>query len=147
MSAEAGAAGAGFREIDHTADLGFEAWALDRDGLFVQATLALVEICYERSGVLPLQRRELVARGTGDEQLLVQWLQAAYLLLELDGWLLADVHDVHVGDAVVRGVLVGEPYDAARHTLHTEIKAITYHGLAVGRDESGHWRTRVIVDV
>jgi SHS2 domain-containing protein len=33
-----------------------------------------------------------------------------------------------------------------RHTIHTEIKAITYHQLRV-REEGGLWRTTVIVDV
>lgn len=147
MGADAAPTGAGFREFDHTADLGFDAWGRSRDELFAQATLALAAICYEGATVRPRQRRELRAQGRGDEQLLVQWLQAVYLLLELDGWLLAGIEELHVKDHEVHGVLLGEPCDRQRHTLHTEIKAITYHDLRVRRAADGQWRTRVVVDV
>ena len=47
---------------------------------------------------------------------------------------------------VVKGTLHGEAIDPARHTLHSEIKAITYHGMKIVR-EHGLWRTTVVVDV
>jgi len=40
----------------------------------------------------------------------------------------------------------GERFDAARHPLKVQVKAVTYHGLEVARDEGG-WRARVIFDI
>lgn len=137
----------GFREIDHTADVGFELWAEGLGELFVQATRALLGVCYRVDAVQPRQRRDLSVAGRGNEQLLVHWLQEVYLQLEIDGWLAADVESMQVGDDAARGVLVGEPYEASRHTLHTEIKAITYHELHVARATDGLWRARLILDV
>lgn len=138
---------AGFREIEHTADVGFEIWAEDLAGLFVQATRALAGVCYDRAGVRPAQRRALRVQGAGNEQLLVHWLQEVYLQLELDSWLTADVGSLRLGEDAVEGVLLGEPFEAGRHVLHTEIKAVTYHNLQIARDADAVWRTRLIIDV
>lgn len=138
---------AGHREIDHTADLGFELWAPDREGLFAEAVTGLAELCYDRSAVRPMQRRTVEVAADSAEELMVHWLQEVYLQLEGDGWLTSHAEEVVVEEGRVAGVLVGEPHDPDRHTLHTEIKAITYHGLAVRRDADGTWRATVIVDV
>jgi len=138
--------GAGHREVDHTADLGFELWAPELEGLFSEGVLALAEICYERASVRPLQQRELIADGANNEERLVRWLQEVYLLLEADLWLVAGVSGVTMSGDRVQGTLRGESFDRERHTLHTEIKAITYHDLDVRLDDE-LWRTTVIVDV
>lgn len=139
--------GAGHREIDHTADLGFDLWAPDREGLFAEAVNGLAELCYDRCAVRPMQRRAVEVAADSDEELMVHWLQEVYLQLEGDGWLTSHADEVVVEAGRVAGELVGEPYDPDRHTLHTEIKAVTYHGLSVQRDADGTWRATVIVDV
>jgi SHS2 domain-containing protein len=138
--------GPGHREIDHTADLGFELWAPTLEGLYAEGVRALGGLCYDRAAVRPAQTRALEVSGANLEERLVRWLQEVYLLLETELWLTADAAEVQVSGDVVRGELAGEPYDPQRHTLHTEIKAITYHGLEVVR--TGElWRTTVVVDV
>ena len=137
----------GHREIDHTADLGFEVWAGSLEELFSEATAALSELCYDRTRVRPAEQRSVCVSGRGIEELLVQWLQEVYFQLESDAWLAAVASEVHCRSDRVDGVLVGEPFDPARHTLHTEIKAITYHGMHVEEGDDGLWRTLVIVDV
>jgi SHS2 domain-containing protein len=138
--------GAGHREIDHTADLGFELWADTPEGLYAEGVRALGDICYDRAAVRPRDRRELAVEGGNREECLVRWLQEVYLLLEGELWLTADARDVTVDEGRVAGTLYGEPFDARRHTLHTEIKAITYHGLAIV-DDGGFWKATVVVDV
>ncbi|HUP25893.1 MAG TPA: archease [Thermoanaerobaculia bacterium] len=137
---------AGHREIDHTADLGFEVWAPSLAALFAEAVTALGEICYDRERVAPAEQRTLQVAGDSHEERLVHWLQEVYFWLERDLWLTAYVEPVEVTGEVVRGLFRGERYDPLRHTIHTEIKAITYHQLRV-RAEGGLWRTTVIVDV
>ena len=40
----------------------------------------------------------------------------------------------------------GEPIDPDRHVVHTEIKAITFHGLDVQQTDDG-WTVQVIYDL
>ena len=136
----------GHREIDHTADLGFEVWAPTLPGMYAAAAAALAELCYDRDAVAPTDQRRLVVRGASAEERLVRWLQDIYLLLEVDLWLTAHVSDVRCVEDRIEGTLHGEAYEPTRHTLHTEIKAVTYHGMQVERD-GDLWRTTVIVDV
>jgi SHS2 domain-containing protein len=137
---------AGHREIDHTADLGFEVWAPSVEGLFAAAVVALAELCYDRERVVATDERPLRVAGETPEERLVHWLQEVYYWLERDLWLASAAERVEVEGDTVRGVVRGEAYDPLRHTLHTEIKAITYHQLGL-RFEDGLWRTTVIVDV
>jgi SHS2 domain-containing protein len=37
--------------------------------------------------------------------------------------------------------------DPARHQMDHEVKAITYHGLRVARQDDGTWLAEVIVDI
>ena len=136
----------GHREIDHTADVGFEAWADSLPSLFAEAVLALGDVCYDRAAVRSTDERRLEVRGANPEEGLVRWMQEVYLVLESELWLTAAATDVVVEDEVIEGVLHGEPFDRARHTLHTEIKAITYHGLEIVQAD-GSWRVTVVVDV
>lgn len=136
----------GHREIDHTADLGFELWAESLPSLFTEAVLALGDVCYDRAAVRSTDQRRLEIRGANPEERLVRWLQEVYLVLESELWLTAAATDVRVEDEVIVGILHGEPFDRARHTLHTEIKAITYHGLEIVQGD-GWWRVTVVVDV
>lgn len=140
------ASGAGHREIDHTADLGFELWAPSLAGLYAEGVAALADLCTERHAVRPTERRAVTIEGADREERLVRWLQEAYFLLEADSWLAADAVDVEAEGDRVQGTLRGEPFDPERHTLHTEIKAITYHGLAIEED-GGRWTATVVVDV
>jgi len=40
----------------------------------------------------------------------------------------------------------GEVFDPARHTIFTEIKAVTFHDLQLERDERG-WKVEIIFDL
>jgi SHS2 domain-containing protein len=137
---------AGHREIDHTADLGFEVWAPDLPTLHAASVRALAELCYERAAVEPREERFLSVSGETREERLVAWLQEVYFLLESEHWLTEDVATIRVCGDKIEGRVRGEPLAPDRHTLYTEIKAITYHDMHVEL-VGGKWRTTVIVDV
>ena len=137
---------AGHQEIDHTADLGFEVWAESPQSLFAEAVLALGDLCYDRAAVCSREQRRLRIHGASPEERLVRWLHEVYMLLESELWLTAVASDVTIEGDTVQGTLHGEPVERPRHTLHTEIKAITYHGLEIARSR-GAWRAVVVVDV
>ena len=137
---------AGHREIDHTADLGFEVWGPDLPTLHAASVRALGSLCYERDAVEPREERFLSISGDTHEERLVAWLQEVYFLLESENWLTQDVATIRCCGDKIEGRVRGEAYDPERHTLHTEIKAITYHDMRVEQME-GEWRTTVIVDV
>ena len=137
----------GHREIDHTADLGFEVWAPSEKELLIEATTALLDLLLDRAVVCASEKRQLEVTGQDPEERLVRWLQEVYLQVEQDLWLPQHASALEIDGDRIRGTVTGEPYDPLRHQVHTEIKAVTYHDLNVCPDSSGVLRSVVIVDV
>jgi SHS2 domain-containing protein len=73
-------------------------------------------------------------------------MHGVLLLAHLHAFLVsaAEVSDAPGG--ALRAVVAGEPYDPARHRLHGEVKAVTWHQLRLEPVAAG-WRARVILDV
>lgn len=138
-----------YRLVEHTADLGFEAWGLSLDELFAECLKALTDsmTCRERVGVSERRSVELAAADL--ERLLVDWLTEAIYLQEAEGLVFSQaLVEVRGGEDGWRltGELRGERFDPKRHGFKTLIKAATYHQLSIRRVAEG-WRAHVILDI
>ena len=51
-----------------------------------------------------------------------------------------------LSDRKLQASVLGEKVDLERHTIYTEIKAVTFHGLSIEQRESG-WEATVIFDM
>jgi SHS2 domain-containing protein len=120
----------GHREVEHAADWGLEVWAPD---------------LFELLGVVVSEEdrchRELEIAADDGEQLLVSFLDELLFLTEseniaVDGFLLK-----LVGDSLLARLEGG-----AIVSREKEIKAVTFHQLAIKRAGQG-LRTRIIFDV
>ena len=134
-----------YREFEHTGDIGIEVEAATRADLFARAVTAVARIMVDPAGVRPLERRTAEVAGSDDTELLHDLLAAALNLFLADGFIWRDA-EVAEHDGALTATLAGEPYDAKRHELRTELKAVTYHQLRVV-NEGGRWHARVIFDV
>lgn len=135
-----------FREIDHTADVGIIVEAATPSALFEKAGLALVALMVGPAGLEARERRTVAVEAEDWTELLHHWLTELLGLFCADGFVAADVSVDRIEPTRVRGTLWGEKFDRSRHEFHGEIKAVTYHELAVGSDDAG-WQARVIFDV
>ena len=135
-----------YEHFEHTADLGLRVRAGDLDSIFVGAAEGLTAAIVEDVATIE-PRQEVGFRIAGDDRafLLFDWLKALLLKFEVDHLLFRRFR-VTVGDNGLTATGWGEPYDAERHPLSHEVKAITYHGLVVEPADGG-WRAEVIVDI
>ena len=136
----------GFREIDHTADLGFEVEAADPAGLFKLAGEAFYGLIAETAGIETKQEIRISATAEGWEELFHAWLCELLAQFNLKGFIgkRCDITTIEPGR--VEAIVKGEALDLKRHRFHTEIKGVTYHGFKVW-EEDGVWHARVIFDV
>jgi SHS2 domain-containing protein len=134
------------REIEHTADVGFEVEAPTLAGCFERAALGLAGVIAGIGAVVARERRALAVQAGDRAALLHDFLHAVLLLAQVDGFLVSAVEVTAIDDGEVRAVVAGEPLDVARHRLHGEVKAVTWHGLSV-EPVGDAWRARVILDV
>ena len=135
-----------YEYFEHTADLGLRIRAPDLNTLFAEASAALFAAVVDGlETVREVQRIDIEIAGTDLEFLLFDWLRE--LLYRFDAeHLLFSRFEMSVGESGLKATAWGEPIDPARHVLSHEVKAITYHGLRVEREDDG-WIAEVIVDI
>jgi len=135
-----------FRILEHTADIGFEAFGASREEVFANAARALFHIVVEPESVSPRAAVEIRVGGADPPSLLVNWLSELLYLQDAEGWLFRDFEIHSLADESLAAVARGEKFDAARHQLKLLVKAITYHQLSLDQTPAG-WRAQVYVDI
>jgi SHS2 domain-containing protein len=139
-----------YRQIDHTGDLGVEVEAAREDDLYAACASAMFDILAEAGGVAEAEARRLRVTAPDREVLLVRWLRELLYLHAAEGWIFRSFEVELGGEEGARwlsGEARGERFDASRHRIRTELKAVTYHQASVRRGPEGGWTARVIFDV
>ncbi len=136
-----------FEILEHTADVGIRAEAVDLSGVFEQATLGLLDIV----GTWAPAREQTEQVGVEVEAddvggLLVDWLGEIVYLGDSRDAVVTSLEMIEVTAHRAAGRLGIAPRDEAAYEGGTQVKAITYHRLAVAETEDG-WSATVYVDV
>ena len=76
-----------FRILEHTADVGFEAFGTTRQEVFVSAARALIYLIVELETIDLRAAVSIQVAGTGPESVLVNWLSELLYLHDAEGWL------------------------------------------------------------
>ena len=121
-------------------------FGVDLRELFAHAAWGLLDLMTEAERIRPNDSRHLSVEAIDLEDLMVRWLGDLLYLYDTDRFLTTNVTFQALGPTSLRATLRGEIFDAARHPIDTEIKAVTYHQVAVERLETG-WQARVIFDI
>ena len=135
-----------FRVLEHTADVGFEAWGATREEVFANAAHALQDLSVDLSAIAAREELPIEAEGEGATELLVNWLSRLLYLFDAEGWVFREIRVEHLDDHCIRAVAWGEKFDPVRHPTKLQVKAVTYHQLALEPAPEG-WRARVFVDI
>jgi SHS2 domain-containing protein len=134
--------------FDHTADMGFTVEADSLESLFKAAAIEMTSIlCPDLSSIRHREEHSLSVEGEDLEELLVNWLSEINVLFQTEGILMADPTALTINDnSILHAKFAADHYDPERHTLGTEIKAVTYHKLFVKHTLNG-WKARLIFDI
>lgn len=127
--------------IDHTGDVGIDVRAASREALYAEAATALFDLLAgipaDAAGT-----RETIPLPPGDPaESLREFLGDLLYRFSVDRRMYVSFEP---GSAAVEARW--EPYDAVRHPLRTELKAVTWHQLSASETANG-WTARVIFDV
>jgi SHS2 domain-containing protein len=125
-----------FEEIPHTADIRIRARAPTLDGLFAEACAALMQVIYgpDRKGGC---ERTVTVDADDTESLLQNFLSEILYRSEVEGLVFATA-SVKTDGRHLFATLAGEPFDRSRHTGGTEVKGISYSGLAITQNANGY---------
>jgi SHS2 domain-containing protein len=158
-----------YAELDHPADLFLEITGTDLPTLLENALFALYDQVAVLAGFEARRELTITVREAAPPDALRALLAEALFRFETEGFVAvgAEVNvderggpaegeesgdgDGRRGDAPeglqLTARLWGENADKRRHTLSTEVKAVTYHRLEVARRPGGEWRATVLFDV
>ena len=125
-----------FEEISHTADVKIRAHASTLEALFSETFKALMQVMYgtnRAGGVL----REIRIESSDNESLLADFLSEVLFVSEVESLVFSDAC-ISIDDLCLTAELTGEPFDPVRHSGGSEVKGISYSGLAITHEANGY---------
>lgn len=140
-----------YTELEHPADLLLEIRGPDLATLYENALFALYDQLADLGDFDERQHEAIQITAPDHTQALRALLAEALYLFATSGFVatgaMVVLRETDAGKIEVRAELQGETFDRTRHTLFTEIKAVTYHRLALEKSPDGSWRATVLFDV
>jgi SHS2 domain-containing protein len=135
-----------FRILEHPADVGIEAWGVGLSEAFGEAAGGLMSLIVDLSTVATVESREVTVFAADAEQLLVRWLSEVLYLYDGEGFLGKEFDITEFTTNAIRGTVKGESLSAPRHRMLLDVKAVTYHQIAV-EERPDSARVRVFLDI
>jgi SHS2 domain-containing protein len=135
-----------FRILEHTADVGFEAFGATREEVFANAARALFDLIVELDTIEPREEVRVEVAGPDPASVLVNWLSEILFLHDAEGWIFREFEIRNVHDDSLSALARGEKFQRSRHQAKLLVKAITYHQLVLEKTGQG-WRAQVYVDI
>lgn len=134
-----------YEYFEATADIGLKAYGNDMNEAFENAGLAIFNIISDTSLIIPERKIEFEVTSEDDVSLLYDFLEELLFYHETE-FMLFSRFDVEIDEKFhLKAVIYGEEIDWNKHERKTEIKAITFHKMAVKK--TGHVELQAIVDL
>lgn len=134
-----------YKILEHTADVGIEARGKTLKEAFENAASGMLSIMINPEKVAEKESYSLKVKRRDEKELLVAFLSELLYKYEVDDILPKRVKISLLTDKELRAEVKGEKIDLKKHTIDTQIKAVTYHQLAIEKDKD--WKIRVIFDI
>ena len=132
--------------LDHTADAGIVVSADSLEELFARAAWGMFSIITD----VPTVRNQSVERvsvtATDRDGLLLAWLSELNFRHATRHQVFGCFKIIELSEKKLIAEVSGEKIAPDRHTIYTEIKAVTFHGLQL-EERDGGWRAQIIFDL
>jgi SHS2 domain-containing protein len=133
-------------ELEHTADTGIIVTAASLKELFARAAWGMFSVIADLPGVEPKVATHLSVEASDQKALMVKWLSELNVRHITKHLLFSRFDIIDLGDTHLSAEVYGEAIDLERHTIYTEIKAITFHDLRIEK-EGERWKAQIIFDL
>lgn len=135
-----------YESLSHTGDLGMLVYGRDLPELFAHAAWAMFDLMSDATTIRPQHAVTVSIEATDVADLLVRWLNELLYLYDTQRFLTCTATFTTLEPLCLTATAQGEAFDPARHPIDTEIKAVTYHQIAV-EQVGERWQARVIFDL
>ena len=131
-----------FEEISHTADWSIRVWAEDLAGLLTESARGMYKLSHAEQGEGAKTKRELSLEAVDAESLLVEFLEELLYLSESEGLIFDQFDILEIKETKLNAMMEGR----ALRLQEKEIKAVTFHNLAIRESERG-LEVEIVFDV
>lgn len=114
--------------------------------LFAHAAEGLTFVFAEPDQIVKTEKRVIKLPGTDLENLMVKWLNEILYLFEVKRFIGKEFNILALDENHLHAEIAGEAYKSEKHIIKTEIKAATYHQLAL-KQQKGKWKAKIILDL
>ncbi|MDO8727274.1 MAG: archease [Candidatus Methanoperedens sp.] len=131
-----------------SADAAFEATGRTLEELFSDSAIATFEVMADTTTVSQLLIHEIELENESVDGLLIDWLSELIFLKDTEN-ILFSVFDINIrkNDVyILKAEAKGEKIDREKHSLRSDVKAVTYHMFEVTK-KGDHWTARVVLDI
>ena len=132
--------------MDPTADCGIQVFGEDLKALFENAGLALFDLIADAGLVKSGFEYPVQVSGADWPDLMVNWLRELLYVWTGKELLVKEIEVTEILEYRLSATLRVEAFNAGKHRLNQEIKAVTYHRIQVTDTPTG-WEAIVVFDV
>jgi len=132
--------------IEHTADIGIKVYSNTLEELFENASFAMFDTITDISRINVSIREDIEVEAENINELLVEWLKELLFRFDVGKILFSKFKIKKQNFNLLTAEVYGEKFNPEKHSLDTEIKAVTYHGLDI-KKEDGIWTVQIIFDI
>lgn len=131
---------------DHTADIRLTARGKTLAEVFENAARGLLSAVGDLRPARGTTEMPIALDADDRANLLHDFLSEVLFLFENQHWVMTGMEATQLTDRRMEARLVGGPLDPSASVLHREVKAVTYHELAV-REQDGVFEATAILDI
>ena len=132
--------------IDQTGDAGILVRAENLRQLFERAAWGMFSILTNVAEIRLVEETRIEVRANDLPALMLAWLSELNYRHVTEHRLFGKFGIRNINDRMIVAEVSGEAIDPDRHTIFTEIKAVTFHGLRLEKSDNG-WDVQSIFDL
>ena len=132
--------------LEHPSDIGIEAYGKTLSEAFQNAAKGLMSIILDLSTVCTDAVRKINIQSLDKEQLLVKWLSEILYLYDGQRFVSKEFQIHHLDDGSLNATVCGTNFQQEKHRTKLDVKAVTYHQIAVHEDKEGA-SVRIFFDI
>ncbi|MFQ5712030.1 MAG: archease [Candidatus Geothermarchaeales archaeon] len=140
----------GFELFESTAEMGVRGFGSTLAEAFENGAKAMFSIMVDLENVDTSVEKKISVEAHDEETLFCEWLNELLALRDIEGLFFSEfrVEKLEGSESqwILEGYALGEPIDASKHAIETEVKAATYFQLETGKINDAYY-AQCIVDV
>ena len=123
-----------FKFLEHTADVGIEAYGKNMEEIFENSALGMFEVMTNTKNVSPKVKRSVKIESEDIKSLLYDFLEKLLILRDSEDLIFSKfkVNKIDKGKKYsLKAEVWGEKFSPKKHEDRTVVKAITYHRMEI----------------